>query len=124
MPSSIRRLLDRLAREEREVWRQLSVLRRHTSGQPAIMTLPSDGSADLFKAALGVSAGQHDEVLLRCLMDKLRALAEAQERLREGTYGLCRECGCSIPRRRLEAMPTATLCVPCQEQREAAQSAA
>jgi RNA polymerase-binding transcription factor DksA len=49
--------------------------------------------------------------------------AEALERVREGTNGICQACGCRIPRRRLEAMPTATLCVPCQEQREVAHAA-
>ncbi|MBI4734703.1 MAG: TraR/DksA C4-type zinc finger protein [candidate division NC10 bacterium] len=31
--------------------------------------------------------------------------------------------GSRIPHQRLEAIPTATLCVPCQEQREAARAA-
>lgn len=51
--------------------------------------------------------------LLRCLRSEAR----------EGTYGICQACGCRIPRRRLEAMPTATLCVTCQEQREVAHAA-
>jgi RNA polymerase-binding transcription factor DksA len=75
---------------------------------------------NVFEAALGTSAEQHEEVLRRRLADRSRKLAEALEQLREGTYGLCRLCGERIPRRRLEALPTATLCVPCQEQREAA----
>jgi len=78
----------------------------------------------MFEVALGVSAEQHDEVLRRRLAEKSQALAEAMEQIREGTYGICRECGCRIPRRRLEVLPTATLCVTCQAQREAVPAAA
>lgn len=119
MPAPPRLLLDRLAREEREVRRQLSALRRQTCAQSAA----TDRSPDVFEAALGASARQHDEVLWRRLTDKSQAVVEALERVREGTYGLCRACGSRIPHQRLEAIPTATLCVPCQEQREAARAA-
>ena len=77
-----------------------------------------EGSANLFESALRTSVTQHDEVVKRRLADKSRALAQALERVREGTYGICQACGCRIPRRRLEAVPTATLCVSCQAQRE------
>jgi len=67
---------------------------------------------------------QHQEVLLSCLAQKSRALAEAQERIRGGGYGICAACGRRIPPRRLKALPTATLCVACQERRETAYVAA
>lgn len=37
----------------------------------------------------------------------------ALERLRRGTYGVCERCGEPIPPARLEARPTARLCVSC-----------
>lgn len=43
---------------------------------------------------------------------------EAQQRLAEGTYGICAECGMRIPPARLRARPEATLCVDCQAKRE------
>jgi DnaK suppressor protein len=85
--------------------------------------LPENGSVNIFEAALGVSAEQHEEVLRHRLADKSRQLTEALDRLREGAYGICQDCGRRIPRRRLQAVPTATLCVPCQEEREATQAA-
>ena len=115
-------LLNHLEREEREVQRRLSVLRRRP--QAALVADLHEGkSVNVFNAALEASALQHEEVLRRRLADKSQALAEAWEQVREGTYGLCRVCGGRIPRRRLEALPTATLCVPCQEQHEAARAA-
>jgi len=84
--------------------------------------LPTGGSVNPLGGAPGISGEQHDEVVRRRLADKSLALAVALDRLREGTYGICQECGCQIPERRLEVMPTATLCVPCQERRERPQS--
>ena len=52
------------------------------------------------------------------LVSRLHALRDALRRLREGTYGRCGECRDRIPVKRLKAMPEATLCVSCQEQRE------
>ncbi|MEU1973323.1 TraR/DksA family transcriptional regulator [Microbacterium sp. NPDC019599] len=37
----------------------------------------------------------------------------AQARVERGTYGVCVDCGRSIPPARLEARPTATRCVDC-----------
>ena len=50
-------------------------------------------------------------------MALLRDIEEALERLRDGTYGICMDCGLPISRRRLEALPWARYCVSCQERR-------
>lgn len=41
----------------------------------------------------------------------------ALARMDAGTYGLCESCGDAVPYERLEAIPHARLCVPCQGQR-------
>jgi DnaK suppressor protein len=38
----------------------------------------------------------------------------------KGTYGLCERCEAPIPRKRLDAVPWALLCVRCQSEAEAA----
>ncbi len=43
------------------------------------------------------------------------------ERLEEGVYGMCDECGAKIPKTRLNAIPYTTLCVKCAEQQEQGQ---
>lgn len=43
---------------------------------------------------------------------------DAIRKIEEGTYGTCEECGDEISEKRLAVMPTATLCVDCQENRE------
>ena len=49
---------------------------------------------------------------------KLKALQKSLERLKQGTYGECVECGGEIERKRLEAIPWAQYCVSCQEAQE------
>jgi DnaK suppressor protein len=48
----------------------------------------------------------------------LRTLKQALERLRQGSFGECAECGGDIEPKRLEAIPWARYCVNCQEARE------
>lgn len=42
----------------------------------------------------------------------------ALERIEDGTYGFCEECGVKIPKKRLEAIPYATMCVKCASAQE------
>ena len=47
-----------------------------------------------------------------------QSIDEALMRLREGTYGVCAECGVEISEKRLQAVPFAKLCVECQSRAE------
>ena len=58
------------------------------------------------------------DAVARVLMDDMQQVERALERLAAGSYGLCDDCGQPIPPKRLEARPTATLCVSCQSKRE------
>ena len=51
----------------------------------------------------------------------LREVEGALERLREGTYGTCLDCGMPMSRKRLEAVPWARHCITCQEKQEQGQ---
>ena len=48
-------------------------------------------------------------------MAMLREVEGALERLRDGTYGTCMDCGMPVSRKRLDALPWARYCVTCQE---------
>lgn len=54
----------------------------------------------------------------KLLTSRAKALDQAWNELQRGTYGVCRLCGTQIPRKRLEAVPGATLCVSCQAMME------
>jgi DnaK suppressor protein len=51
----------------------------------------------------------------RKLLAKIKA---AVERIGEGTYGICDDCGDDIQAKRLEARPVTTLCIECKTRQE------
>jgi RNA polymerase-binding protein DksA len=48
----------------------------------------------------------------------LGRIEAALERIEDGTYGICEECGVKIPKKRLNAIPFAAMCVKCASQYE------
>ncbi len=50
--------------------------------------------------------------------DGLLEVTQALERMDAGTYGTCARCHAEIPVERLEAYPTASLCIACKEAEE------
>jgi DnaK suppressor protein len=49
---------------------------------------------------------------------QLRLVRQALERLEEGTFGECQQCGQTIGTKRLEALPWTPYCISCQEKIE------
>lgn len=47
---------------------------------------------------------------------QMKEIQDALERLKQGDYGFCEECGEAIPEARLRLFPAARLCVRCQEE--------
>jgi RNA polymerase-binding protein DksA len=87
-------------------------LRRDQSGDAS--GVPSD-EADIARSEL-------DRNMLMNLAERseerLKAIEGAFERLERGSYGECEQCGGEIPIERLRALPFASCCVECQQQRE------
>lgn len=52
------------------------------------------------------------------LVERVNRLADALERLTEGEYGVCVECGEQIAPARLRALPEVQTCVRCQDRIE------
>lgn len=79
-----------------------------------LLTMPihmADIGSDNFEQEFTLSLMENDGVTLEQIESSL-------ERIEEGTYGQCDECGVKIPKARLNAIPYATLCVRCAEQQE------
>ena len=51
----------------------------------------------------------------RKLISKIR---EALDKIEEGTFGICEECGEEISTKRLEARPVTSLCIECKKKQE------
>jgi len=49
------------------------------------------------------------------LVERVKGLSEALERLSRGEYGTCAECGGPIARARLRARPEVQTCLRCQD---------
>ena len=63
----------------------------------------------------------HEDIefaLLQMKGETLAKITAALERLEEGTYGYCYECGEAIAGRRLRALPFAERCRDCEEMHE------
>ncbi len=73
-----------------------------------------EGFADTAQA----TAGRSEMMALEEQLTTTRSEVEAAlDRLEDGTYGRCEACRADIPIERLEAVPTASLCVTCKQER-------
>lgn len=67
------------------------------------------------------SAKRHDEdwnktLLQHQLGERLQRINQAEQRLDDGSYGICHVCMGEIEAERLEALPEATTCITCMHQ--------
>jgi DnaK suppressor protein len=82
---------------------------------PRMSTLSTMDIGDLSQLDLDEDI---DYTLLNMQIERLRKVEDALDRLEEGTYGVCEDCGASINVERLKVLPFTTCCVQCQEKRE------
>ena len=61
---------------------------------------------------------EHEISLTNNARDMLLQIERALQRLDDGTYGVCENCGEPIGKGRLQAAPRATLCIPCKQREE------
>jgi RNA polymerase-binding transcription factor DksA len=81
------------------------------------------GSADVGDFgddAVGADLARTEDALIELHRAEARELEAALDRLSNGRYGLCIDCGVSIEFERLRANPTGKRCQPCQRQFELA----
>ena len=64
--------------------------------------------------ATDIMEQERDLALISNLRERLRDADHALARMEEGTYGICERCGKPINPERLEALPTARLCIDCK----------
>jgi DnaK suppressor protein len=69
-----------------------------------------------------LGSGNFDQELTLSLLgsenNALDQIEAAIERIEDGGFGQCEECGVKIPKARLKAVPYATFCVECASQAE------
>ena len=73
-----------------------------------------DEAAVPFDVGFALRIGDREAKLIAKIRDAL-------QRLEDGTFGICEECGEGIPLKRLMARPVTTLCIQCKKEQEAAE---
>jgi len=95
-----------------EIEKELSELGAEPDG--SIQVSLDEGFAD---AAQATSERANVLSLVEGLRNRLQDVRSALARLERGVYGKCERCGKDIPSERLEAVPTARLCISCAQKR-------
>lgn len=107
----------RLEAEREQTTRRLANL---TGDFDAIVAASKDTNADDEHDPEGATIAFERSQVSTLVRDTQRHLTEidaAVERLEDGTYGVCERCGEPIGEGRLEARPTARLCIRCAGRR-------
>ena len=94
-------------------------LRKALAGDLSLLKeLKAQTGGDVVDAALDSVQDEISSQLAEVESRELARIENALQRMRDGQYGACEACGCSIPTARLNALPYATLCIKCQREAE------
>lgn len=96
-----------------------------TMADAALRKTRAEASGDLSSmpihmADIGSDAYEQEFTLTLMASEEgtLELVEQALERIRSKTYGTCEECNAVISKKRLEALPFASLCIRCAEKLE------
>jgi DnaK suppressor protein len=79
---------------------------------------PDDGIQDLADKAASAYSKELNFSLSDAERNLLMLIEEAFNRMKEGSYGTCTNCGTEIGEKRLQAVPWTPFCIDCQELQE------
>ena len=99
--------------------RRADILHKLTEELDSLRNLKdTDASGDAADVAFEAGSDEMTSQLAELDSRELRQIERALARLKQGTYGLCENCGHKIPVGRLNALPYSTLCINCQRELE------
>ena len=117
MAIDLQQMRQRLEQKQQELQDSIARL-TEAHPQPVDAVEASDGSQDFEDVAVDFLETQQEQSLLVNQQALLIEVQRAIERIDNGTYGKCVECGQPIPEKRLEALPWAARDVKCEEKLE------
>jgi DnaK suppressor protein len=79
-------------------------------GQDGIQDI-GDEAANVYNKQILLTLNENERL-------RLKEVDEALDRIKQGSYGTCEECGEPIGLKRLEVKPVAKYCVPCKTKLE------
>jgi RNA polymerase-binding transcription factor DksA len=96
-----------------------------TMADAALRKTRSESSGDLSSMPIhmaDIGSDAYEQEFTLSLMateeETLELVEQALDRIRARRYGLCEECGGVIAKKRLEAIPFASMCIRCAEKME------
>lgn len=115
------RFREALLEERGRVQRALATLRDEHAGSLDDEVEEVAGTVDnhLAETASATLGREIDYTLGENSESVLAEIDAALERIEDGTYGTCTNCGAEIPVARLEVQPWASLCIDCARREEA-----
>jgi RNA polymerase-binding transcription factor DksA len=120
-----------ISENEMQHWRELldqrrqALLNQEKSNDEQAYEFSPEGLGILSKTSQHPAdeGSETNEIELRSTVNQLETkqiqnIEDAEERLYNGTFGVCENCKTVIPKDRLEAMPEARYCLNCEKQME------
>ncbi len=95
---------EELERQYQQGLRFLVAEGQSQADEGTVASHPADAASDVMMA-------EYQQTMLRTLEEELHEVRLALERIMEGRYGICVDCGRPIERERLEAVPWAARCI-------------
>ena len=109
----------RISAERKSLQARLAALDRGTGlREQGQLTGDNTATSDTLDTVQEAMAKEEALKAREVLIQRLKVLARAEEKIRKGTYGLCEACGKAIPPARLQSVPEAVFCLRCAEQEE------
>ena len=116
-PSQIDQLAKKLNEDYQALLREVRGELENSGNQHRIDLLnnePGDSGDESMANALA----DFNLTILDRHIDDMRDIEAALQRIKNGEYGVCTDCGVDVAFARLQAYPTAKRCIVCQEKRE------
>lgn len=107
-PKQVEHFRNILGMWKRELMEKVDETVHHMQDEAANFPDPNDRASQESDFTMELRARDRERKLIK-------KIEEALQSLEDGQYGHCESCGIEIGIRRLEARPTATLCIDCKE---------
>ncbi len=107
-PAQVEHFREILESWKQELMEKVDETVHHMQDEAANFPDPNDRASQESDFTMELRARDRERKLIK-------KIEEGMQRLDDGEFGFCESCGVEIGVRRLEARPTATLCIDCKE---------
>lgn len=111
LSNSLQTVQQLLERRAKQLEHEVAAAQARRNDDPNDVTDRKDEANERVLAEIGNAEVERD-------LEELRQIALARQRIADGSYGRCADCGVDIDPRRLLAQPTAARCTHCQAEAE------